>query len=61
MSLLRYMKFVKIMTFNFKLLNFIKRRVMQPKDFIKGIRKEQNLISGLHVLVSVPDLTLVLK
>ena len=34
---------------------------MQPKDFIKGIRKEQNLISGLHVLVSVPDLTLVLK
>ena len=61
MSLLRYVKFVKITTFNFKLLNFIKRHVMQPKDFIKRIHKEQNLIRGLHVLVSVPGLTLVLK
>jgi len=57
MSLLRYMKLVKIMTFNFKLFAFIKRHVMQPKDFIRRIRKEQNLISGLHVLVSVLGLT----
>jgi hypothetical protein len=34
---------------------------MQPKDFIKMIRKEQNLISGLHVLVRVPGLTVVCK
>jgi len=49
------------MTFNFKLLDFIKHHVLQPKYFIKRIRKEQNFISGLHVLVIVLGLTLVLK
>jgi hypothetical protein len=34
---------------------------MKPRDFIKRIRKEQNLISGLHVLVRVSGLNLVLK
>jgi len=61
MSLLRYMKLLKVTTFNFKLFDFIKRHVMQPKDFIKRIRKKQNFISGLHVLVSVLGLTLVFK
>lgn len=49
------------MTFNFKLLDIIKRHVMKPRDFIKRIRKEQNLISGLYVLVRVSGLNLVLK